>query len=192
MPRLRASRAIPGADAADPQQRRLLGRIMGVFGIRGEVRFRNATDEALGLAPQTTVIVEHASQASTLTWLGYRRHHDRLLAHFAEFDAPEAAQPYVGADVYVTGEAPALGESEYLDADLIGLVLVDPLGARVGRVVAVEHYPAQDCLVVGERRSLVPLVSAFVRGIDVAGGTISVDLPPGLLDDAEAEDDRDA
>jgi len=164
---------------------------MGVFGVRGEVRFRNASDEAIGLAPQTTVIVEHTTRGGTLTWLGCRRHHDRLLALFAEFDSPEAAQPYVGADVFVTGDAPALGDGEYLDADLVGLMLVDPLGAPLGRVVAVEHYPAQDCLVVGERRSLVPLVSAFVRGIDVARGTISVDVPPGLLDDTQAETDRE-
>jgi ribosomal 30S subunit maturation factor RimM len=34
---------------------------------------------------------------------------------------------------------------------------------------------------------MVPLVRAFVRGIDVGARRITVDLPPGLLDPSEAD-----
>jgi ribosomal 30S subunit maturation factor RimM len=35
---------------------------------------------------------------------------------------------------------------------------------------------------------MVPLVRAFVKGIDVRARRISVELPPGLLDSQEAEE----
>jgi 16S rRNA processing protein RimM len=75
-----------------------------------------------------------------------------------------------------------LPQGEYLDDDLIGLRLCDPGGRELGVVVGVEHFPAQDCLVVGERRALVPVVSAFIKSIDPSAGTITAELPEGLLD----------
>jgi 16S rRNA processing protein RimM len=74
----------------------------------------------------------------------------------------------------------------WYDHQLVGLRVLDPAGAAIGEVVAVEHPPAQDLLVVrrpdGARR-LVPFVTAMVPSVDVAGGTVVVDAPPGLLDD---------
>ncbi len=82
-----------------------------------------------------------------------------------------------------------LGADEFFDEDLVGCELVDEDGRELGAVVAVEHYPAQDLLRVGPRRAIVPLVRAFVRAVDVRARRIAVTLPPGLLDDAEAEVD---
>jgi 16S rRNA processing protein RimM len=57
---------------------------------------------------------------------------------------------------------------------LVGLAAVDPEGRPLGVVADVEAGPAHDVLVVGgeggERR--FPMVSAFVREVDVAGGRI--------------------
>ncbi len=75
----------------------------------------------------------------------------------------------------------SLGPDEYLDADLIGLRLLDEKGTELARVVGVEHYPAQDCLVVEPGRALVPLVKAFIKRIDVDDGVIVTELPEGLL-----------
>ncbi|HEX3469012.1 MAG TPA: hypothetical protein VHT05_13120, partial [Candidatus Elarobacter sp.] len=58
----------------------------------------------------------------------------------------------------------------------------------LGEVVAVEHYPAQDVLLVGPQRAMVPLVRAFVRAIDIGARRISVDLPAGLLDPRDADE----
>jgi 16S rRNA processing protein RimM len=58
----------------------------------------------------------------------------------------------------------------------------------LGEVVGVEHFPAQDVLLVGPRRAMVPLVRALIRAVDVDARRIVVDLPPGLLDDREAEE----
>ena len=98
-----------------------------------------------------------------------------------------AAQALIGATLALDRAAVELQQGEYLDADLVGCVLRDANDADLGAVVAVEHYPSQDMLVVGASRTLVPMVAAFVRSIDIAHKRIVVDVPPGLLDDREAD-----
>jgi 16S rRNA processing protein RimM len=105
------------------------------------------------------------------------------LLTFEGIATPEAARALVGLDLYADAGDVELGPGEYLDADLIGLRLIDENGRELARVIAIRHFPAQDCLVVDPGAALVPLVKAFVREIDVAARTIHVTLPRGLLDD---------
>jgi 16S rRNA processing protein RimM len=71
----------------------------------------------------------------------------------------------------------------------MGLSVRTRAGRAVGVVTDVRHY-GQDLLVVrhpdGEEY-LVPFVRAIVPEVDVAGGLIVIDPPPGLLDPAPAE-----
>jgi 16S rRNA processing protein RimM len=116
-----------------------------------------------------------------------RLHKGRPLAAFAGFDDATAAQTLVGATLALERAEIVLGPGEYLDADLTGCRLVDGAGSDLGEVVAVEHYPSQDMLVVGPARTLVPLVAAFVTAVDIVGRRIIVDLPLGLLDERDAD-----
>ncbi len=92
------------------------------------------------------------------------------------------AQKYVGVTLYAPRESVPLGSGEFLDADLVGCTVIDEGGRAYGAVERVEHYPASDMLVVGGR--MIPMVSAIVRGIDLAGRRITVDPPSGLLEDS--------
>jgi 16S rRNA processing protein RimM len=116
-----------------------------------------------------------------------RLHKGRSLASFDGFDDMSAAETLIGATLALDRADVVLSPGEYLDADLVGCAIVGLDGIGLGDVVAVEHYPSQDMLVVGSGRALVPMVAAFVRSIDVARKCIAVDLPPGLLDDREAD-----
>lgn len=117
-----------------------------------------------------------------------RVHKGRPLVRFAGVDDATAAEAFVGATLAVDRAAIVLAPDEYLDDDLVGCELVDPAGTALGAVVAVEHYPAQDVLLVGPGRAMVPLVRAFVHAVDVRAKRITVALPPGLLDAREAEE----
>lgn len=164
------------------------GRIVGVFGLRGECKIDATRLGADALAPGSIVRVALVDGSQReLRVRATRMHKGRPLAAFEGFDDIEAAQTLVGATLALDRAAVVLSPGEYLDADLVGCELIDARGSSVGRVVAVEHYPSQDMLVVGATRALVPMVAAFVRSIDIAGKRISVDLPPGLLDDREAD-----
>jgi len=111
-----------------------------------------------------------------------RQHQNRSLVSLAGVTTPEAAREFVGRELFAERAQIELAEDEYLDEDLIGLRLRDVAGNELGAVVGVEHLPAQDCLIVGTKRSLVPLITEFVRTIDLARGEIVVELPAGLLE----------
>jgi len=132
-----------------------------------------------------------------------RRHQNRPLIAFEGVDDATAAEAFAGATLMIGRADVALGAGEYFDDDLVGCTLVDERGTALAEVVAVEHYPAQDVLVVALRqaqgdtmraarvdgaRAMVPLVGAFVKAIDVGAKRISVELPPGLIDLREADE----
>ncbi|HYZ15394.1 MAG TPA: ribosome maturation factor RimM [Candidatus Acidoferrum sp.] len=165
------------------------GRIAGVFGLRGELKVDPSRigDDALdvGLALRATL---RDGTSRTLRVRALRRHKGRPLVSFEGIDDATAAEALIGATLTVDRDAVALAADEYFDDDLVGCTLVDPAGNIVGDVVGVEHYPAQDFLLVGPRRAMVPLVRAFVQRVDLAARRIAVDLPPGLLDPAQADE----
>lgn len=70
--------------------------------------------------------------------------------------------------------------------ELIGRRLIDQRGVDHGPVTAVIDNPASDLLELGDGR-LVPLT--FFRGLDAEADTVTVEVPDGLLDDADETDD---
>ncbi len=76
-------------------------------------------------------------------------------------------------------------EDAWYESELVGLVAVDPAGQRFGEIVGLAVGGAQDLLEIAlddGGRALVPFVRALVPEVDVAGGRVVVDAPPGLLE----------
>ena len=85
-------------------------------------------------------------------------------------------------------------DDAWYDHQLVGLDVVRD-DQVVGRVIRVEHFPAQDLLIVrlpGDREVLVPFVKAIVPEVDVPAGRILVTPPAGLFEDLPADDGDDA
>jgi 16S rRNA processing protein RimM len=158
-----------------------VGKLTGVFGIRGEIKCRPSTLDTNAFAAGKTFALGSAPNAREVRCTGARRHHERLLLAFEGITTPEDARAIVGSELYAERGEPELASDEYLDKDLVGLRLIDAEGRELARVVGVQHFPAQDCLVVDPGNALVPLVKAFIRKIDIAAGTILVDVPDGLI-----------
>jgi 16S rRNA processing protein RimM len=161
----------------------VVGRLTGAFGVRGEIKCVPAGDGAGSFAVGRTYVVRTASGERTVRCRSARRHQEKLLLAFDDFDSPEAVRALAGAEVRADVTEVPLAPDEYLDSDLVGLRLTDENGVDAGRVVvAVEHFPHQDYLVFDPGRKLVPLVKAFVRSVDPATGTIAMSLPEGIFD----------
>ena len=83
-------------------------------------------------------------------------------------------------------------DDAWYDHQLVGLDVVRD-GEVVGRVIRVDHFPAQDLLIVvagaGDREVLVPFVKAIVPEVDVAAGRVIVTPPAGLFEDLPPTDD---
>jgi 16S rRNA processing protein RimM len=164
------------------------GRLGAVCGVRGEVTCvpTRVGEDALVSGIRLALDEAVAGRADVVV-AGTRRHRGRLVLTFEGVTTADAAQAFAGRSVLVSRDQVVLREDEYFDDDLVGLTLVDESGATLGRVRGVRHFPAQDCLVVGPRDTLVPMVREFIRTIDPAQRRIVVTLPVGLLDDSAAE-----
>ncbi|MFN8080459.1 MAG: ribosome maturation factor RimM [Kineosporiaceae bacterium] len=173
--------------------RLLVARVGRAHGIRGEVTVQVHTDDPEArFAPGSVLLPAAAGPGlpAALTVTATRDHNGVRLLTFAEIADRTAAEALRGVRLEVdVAEAEADSEDDaWYDHDLIGLHAVDPAGHPVGRVVGVEHLPAQDLLeveVTGGERRLVPLVTAIVPEVDIAGGRVVIDAPPGLLSDLD-------
>lgn len=180
-------------------ERLVVARVGRAHGIRGEVTVQVHTDDpGARFVPGATLFCTpvRTGLPETLTLATARDHNGVLLLSFEEIGDRTAAEALRGVRLEADVEEPDDEHREpdaWYDHELIGLAAVDPGGAALGRVVGVEHLPAQDLLEVerpgGERR-LVPLVTAIVPEVDLAAGRVVIDAPPGLLEDLDEAPDE--
>jgi len=153
-----------------------IGRIAGLFGIKGELKC-DPTSSGRSL------FVEGARlrcDDKIVTIESVREHKGRLLITLEEAQDATAAEAFIGATFFAPRENLEVEEGEYLDIDLVGCT-VRSKDRDYGKVGRVDHYPASDMLILGGR--MLPMVGAFIKSIDVKKKEILVEIPPGLLDD---------
>jgi 16S rRNA processing protein RimM len=90
----------------------------------------------------------------------------------------------VDADLEVLPEEP----DAWYDHQLVGLKIIRD-GLEIGKVVRVEHLPAQDCLAIETAAGevLMPFIKAFAPTVDIAKGEITVTPPGGLFEELSEE-----
>jgi 16S rRNA processing protein RimM len=115
-------------------------------------------------------------------------HKGREVLKLAGIDSIEDAERLRGMDVRIPQEdLDVLPQGSYYHYELRGLRVEDESGAELGAVADILKTGAgADVLVVkgpaGE--SLVPLVSSFIKEVDLLGGRV-VAVPPELVDAAD-------
>jgi 16S rRNA processing protein RimM len=158
-------------------------------GIRGDVVVEVRTDDPdLRFAAGATLGTDPAA-TGPLTIKAARWHSGRLLVSFAGIEDRDEAEELRG--VWLVVDSAELEDPDdpdsFRDYQLVGLAVLTTAGERVGTVADVLHQ-GQDLLVIegdGVRSGaeiLVPFVTALVPEVDVAGGRLVIDPPPGLLD----------
>lgn len=167
----------------------VVGRIGRPHGIRGDVIVEVRTDDPDLRFAAGSVLATEPAASGPLTVSAARWHSGRLLVTFAGIDDRDQADELRGVMLAVeSAELADPGDPEYFrDYQLVGLDVLTTGGERVGKVADVLHH-GQDMLVVegsGARSGaeiLVPFVAPLVPEVDVAGGRLVIDPPPGLLD----------
>lgn len=168
----------------------IVGTVGRPHGLAGEVTVLARTDEPERRFARGALLRSDEGGLE-LTVAGHRWHGSILLVSFAGVADRFAAEQLRGVvlTAQVSKSAQPEGVDEYYDRQLVGLAVCTADGVRHGDVVAVQHLPSQDLLVVrtpsGQR--LVPFVSDLVPTVDLAAGTCTVVAIPGLLDDAAEE-----
>lgn len=171
---------------------RLVARIGKPHGLRGEVTVRVHTDDPAGrFVPGTVFATEGAAGSGVpraLTLAGARLHREIWLLSFDEIPDRTGAESLRGTTLHLPEESlepPDDDDESWYEDELVGLVALDPAGERLGEVSGLHTGAAQDLLVVrleDGASAMVPFVAAIVTEVDVEGGRVVIDAPPGLFD----------
>jgi 16S rRNA processing protein RimM len=163
------------------KRRIVVGRVSGVYGIRGWVKLYSHTRPAENLLDFEDVELRLGDEWKPMRLSDGQVHGNGLIGRFEGIDDRDAAAALLGADVAVDREdLPEPGKEEYYWADLVGLEVVTAGGVSLGRVASLMETGANDVMIVeGDRERLVPFTPGrHVQEVDLDGGRIVVDWDP--------------
>ena len=115
-----------------------------------------------------------------------RIHKGRWLLSIRGIRERETVDQWRGKFLFLPEQAlEDLPEGYYYEHHLTDLECRSPSGESLGRVTGLDPGEGQTRLVIdtGDGEALVPYVPEIVREVDLDGGFIIIDAPPGLLDD---------
>lgn len=162
-----------------PHEPVLLGRITGLFGVRGWVKvfsYTDPRDAVLSYGPWW--LRRDGGDWRQVPLAEGRRHGRGVIARLEGYDDRDQAAALLEADIAVAPEAlPEPPQGQYYWHELEGLEVVHRDGSRLGRVARVLETGANDVLVTeGDRERLIPFVPGkVILDVDRANGVIHVD-----------------
>lgn len=161
-------------------RRVLLGRIVGVHGLRGEVKLESWTEPRLRILDYRPWLLETApGEVKQIGRVQGRAQGKGVVASLPGVADREAAAALIGANIYVPRPAlPAL-QGEFYQEDLAGLAVVNLAGVSLGKVSHLFDTGANLVLVARDgdgRERLIPYVpDVYVQAVDLKAGRITVD-----------------
>jgi len=171
---------MPGStpEAAVSPDRVVVGRIDGLFGVKGWVKVYSYTH------PRESILKYRCWELKlNHVWRRFelaegRKQRAGVVARLVGTDDRDAASGLVGADIAIErSQLPRLKRGEYYWADLEGLTVVNVEGVELGVVHHLfETGGANDVVVVhGERERLIPFTEQAICEVDLEHKILRVD-----------------
>jgi 16S rRNA processing protein RimM len=169
---------MPAKDNAIEGREVVLGRVSGLFGVKGWVKVFSYTEPRDAILRYRRWALQDLSGRRWVSLAEGKKHGSSVVVRFAGIDDRDAASELLESEIRVPRQQlPALADDEYYWADLEGMQVVDRDGRCLGRVSYLLATGAHDVLVVqGTEEILVPFVAGqVILDVDMASGVISVD-----------------
>lgn len=166
------------AQGAVPDDLVVMGYISGAFGIQGWVSLIADTQYADSLLDYKTWWLGKNGQWKSYQVADAHVQPKKLGAKLQGVNDRDAAFALKGCEIAVPrSEMPEPEEGEYYWADLIGLVVVNTQGERLGVIDKLFETGANDVIVVkdGDEERLVPFVGHVVLDVDLEARVMRVD-----------------
>ena len=167
---------------AEPTEKRVvLGRVSGLFGVRGWVKIYSETDPREGIVSYSPWQLRVRNEWRDIEVESGQRHGKSVIAKLKGIDDRDAAAALIDAEIAVSrSQLPKADEGEFYWADLEGLAVRTIEGVELGTVSHLIETGANDVLVVkGERERLIPFIrEQVIRTIDLDQGLLVVDWDP--------------
>lgn len=159
------------------EKRVCLGKIVGVHGIKGEVKVKSYTAVDKNIATYGTLEDNSGKQHFELKVTGHSK--DLLRVKISGVDDRTTAEGLIGKELYAPrGVLPELkNEDVYYEADLIGLKVLDEQNNEVAEVIGFYNFGAGDILEIKlktGRAEMIPFNKGYVPTINLDEGYIIV------------------
>ncbi len=166
-----------------------LGVVVGTHGLRGDLKVRPSTPDSRSLlAAKEVTLRDRGGQLDTREPARAVPQKGNVLLRLRGVETIEAAQHLVGCEVLMRyADLPDLDNDEFYWYELQGLRVVDRTRGELGTLDELMVTGAHDIYVVNGRfgEVMIPAVGQFVLEIDLESGQMTVDLPEGLVSNAD-------
>ena len=164
-----------------------IARVLKSYGTEGEilVGFREIGPEDLNLKEPVFIMFDGLPVPIFIESLKGKGTSKALLRLTGVEDL-EDAEELAGKDILAKRSAISgddLDDDEISIEDLVGWTILDKNGETIGEITDFEPIPGNPCLYVntGGETVMIPLHDDFIIDIDEEAGSISLDLPEGLI-----------
>ena len=156
----------------------ILGRIDGLFGVRGWIKVYSYTEPREAVLNYKDWLLARDGEWQRVELADGKRQGKAVIARLEGIEDRDAAAELIGSEIGVDRDAlPEPEEGHYYWADLEGLTVVRRDGTDLGKVTYVMATGANDVLVLdGPAERLIPFVpGTVILDVDLAAGVIRVD-----------------
>lgn len=164
--------------ANEKKERICLGVIVGVHGIKGEVKVKSWTSDDDSIDSYGPLQTKDCSRSFALRVLG--RSKELLRCKIKGIDDRNGAEALIGTELYVNRDVlPDLEEEIYYQTDLIGLdVLEQSTNRKVGTISGVFNFGAGDILEIrldiSGKQEMIPFTRQYVPELHIKEGFVTV------------------
>jgi 16S rRNA processing protein RimM len=158
-----------------------LGRVSGVFGVKGWLKVQSYTEPRDNIASFDSWTLRRGGADYVFDVDESQGHGNSVVAKLRGLDDRDRAREWVGAEIVIERERlPAVPANEFYWTDLEGLEVRTTTGVKLGKVEHLLATGSNDVLVVGgAQERLIPFVlGSVVMQVDLAAGLIVVDWSP--------------
>ena len=160
----------------------LVGRIVGLHGVAGEVKLESYTEPRTRIFRYQPWLLSTTTGESEISGCRGREQGKGIVATLPEITDRDRAATLVGSEIKVRRSVlPEPKPGEYYWTDLEGLEVVTSDGVALGRISHLRATGANDVMVVrdGDRERLLPFViDDYVKTVDFKAGRVTVDWDP--------------
>jgi 16S rRNA processing protein RimM len=156
----------------------VLGRISGVFGVKGWVKVFSYTDPREAILDYDGWLLGAEGEWQLANVAEGQRHGKTVVVRIDGFDDRDQAATLIGSEIGVERRAlPETEEGHYYWSDIEGLEVRRKDGSVLGKLSHLLETGAHDVMVIkGDSEYLIPFVSdEVVVDVDLAAGVITVD-----------------
>lgn len=171
-----------------------IGKVVALFGIRGELKVRLLTDIPNRFADLDAIYASPDHKRYAIESVRPYKS-EMIILKLEGLNNANAAEPLRNCDLDIPVSAlTKLPPDSYYQHDILGLHVFTRNGREVGTIVDIYLTGSNDVYVIktpAGQQILIPAIKDVIKQIDLIRSTMYIDPLPGLLDDQAENDYRE-